>query len=313
MAGDHDQLRKIARLYYIEDKNQREIAARMGMSVASVSRSITRARELGIVRITIEDAPDDHHSLELAIEKRFGLRECVVTPSFERPGNTHRAYAGALATVLPRLLPRDALVGVSWGETLKALGEELSGVESLQADVIPVIGAMGTIETGIYPNSIARTFAEKLGGRAWLVNAPAVLDSAETARRLMDDSTFDPVRERWQRLDCAILGASAVDEKTSVFRGGIFTRDELKALRDAGVTAATNFLFLDRDGSVCPNPLGERIVCLPRAAMERIPAVVIVAGGAEKIAAITATLRSGLAHVLITDEETARVLERGAA
>lgn len=310
MSRERSQLQKIARLYYVEDLNQRQIADKLNISMASVSRGLARAKELGIVRITIADAPDSFHDLEVAVERRFGIKECVVTPASERPDNTYRAFAAALADMLPRIVSRNALIGVSWGETLKALGDELQGVASLRCDVVPVIGAMGTIETGVYPNSIARTFAEHLGGRAYLVNAPAVLDSEETAERLVQDSTFDQVRELWQRIDLAILGASSLEEDTSVYRGGIFSSQELAVLREAGAVAATNFLFLAADGTVKGHPLSGRIVCLSQELMRRVPNVIVAAGGPGKAPAIAATLQSGLAHILITDADTAEELVR---
>jgi DNA-binding transcriptional regulator LsrR (DeoR family) len=308
MSRERSQLQKIARLYYVEELNQRQIADRLSISMASVSRGLSRAKELGIVKISIVDAADSYTDLEVLIEGHWGIRECVVTPAFEKRENTYRAFAAALAEVFPRVLPREGLVGVSWGETLKALGDELRGVESLRAGVVPLIGAMGTVETGIFPNSIARSFAERLGGSNYLVNAPAVLDSRETADRLVQDSTFDQVRDLWQRIDVAVLGAGPVDEKTSMYRGGVFTATELEKLRATGSEAATNFLFVSAEGAVVHNPLSGRIVCLAEEQMRRIPTVIVAAGGPEKSAAIAAVLRSGLVHILITDAETAREL-----
>jgi DNA-binding transcriptional regulator LsrR (DeoR family) len=42
--------------------------------------------------------------------------------------------------------------------------------------------------------------------------------------------------------------------------------------------------------------------------LRAVPDVVAIAGGAQKAPAILATLRSGLIHQLITDEEAARLL-----
>ena len=298
-------------MYYIEDLNQRQIADKLNISMASVSRSLARAKETGIVTISISDTPDSFHELEVAIESRYGIKECVVTPAAEKIENTYRAFASAVAELLPRVMSRRGLIGVSWGETLKALGEEIQSVESLHGDVVPVIGAMGTIETGIYPNSIARAFADRTGGDAYLINAPAVLDSEETTERLIRDSAFEQVRSSWRRLDLAILGASTLEEETSVHRGGIFSAGELESLRAAGAVAATNFLFLSAEGAVIDHPLSRRIVCLPESLMRRVPNVIVAAGGPGKASAIVATLKSGLAHILVTDATTAAEVVEG--
>jgi DNA-binding transcriptional regulator LsrR (DeoR family) len=56
----------------------------MNVSVASVSRALTKARELGIVRISIQSDPDDFAQLEIELEQAFGLRECLLVPSSEQ-------------------------------------------------------------------------------------------------------------------------------------------------------------------------------------------------------------------------------------
>lgn len=305
MLNEHRYLRKIAHLYYVEDLNLRQIADKLNTSIAGVSRALSRAKESGVVRISIDSDPDSYHELEAEMERRFGLNECRVTASAERPEAQYREFAQVLSELLPRLLPRGGLLGTSWGETLKAMSEHLMGTESVRADVVPIIGAMGTIETGIFPNSIARSFADRLGGKAYLVNTPAVLDTAETAARLMADSTFGAVRELWNRLDAVILGASALDESTSVFRGGIFNRDDLEAMRAAGGVAAANFLVMDDDGRIVQHPPADRIVCIPPDTLRRVRRVIVAAGGPHKAEALSAVLRSELVHVCITDVQTA--------
>ena len=46
-------LSKIAYLYYIENLNQSQIAAKLGIYRTSISRMLTEARNAGIVKIAI--------------------------------------------------------------------------------------------------------------------------------------------------------------------------------------------------------------------------------------------------------------------
>ena len=51
-----DELRlmtKVARMYYEENMRQSDIAKQLGLSQATISRLFNRAREEGIVRITV--------------------------------------------------------------------------------------------------------------------------------------------------------------------------------------------------------------------------------------------------------------------
>jgi len=303
------QLVKISRLYHLEDVGQRQIAQRLNVSTASVSRALARAKELGIVRITISESPPASHAeLEIAMEQRFGLRECLLVGRFDTLEQTYGALAGKVGSLLSRILKPGSTLGLSWGETLKAVGENLPLLPTVRADVVPIIGAMGKIETGVYPNSIARTFAEKLGGNAYLVNTPAVVDNARTRSSIMADSNFDQVRRLWRRLTAVILGVSGLGTDTSAYRGGIFHRSDLTVMRSRGGVCATNFIILDAEGRPISTPLSERIVCLSVPEMEDLRNVVIVAAGENKIEPLRAVLKSRLAHVLVTDVSCALAL-----
>ncbi len=302
------QLAKIARLYYLEGLPQRDIAKRFNISIASISRALTRARELGIVSIEIKSDDEGFQAQESAIEMHYGLDECVLTRSHESLENSYVAMAEALSDLLPRLLPRSGVLGVSWGETLRAVARQLKPATNLVADAIPIIGAMGTVETGIYPNNLAGVFADKLGGRAYLLNAPAVYDSPDLARQMMESSTFDSVRETWNRVDVALVGTSGINEDTSMARQGIVAEAELAALAEAGAASAVNFSFFDDMGKPIDHEIGRRILNMPLETLKRVPHVVLVAGGFVKISAIRSALRSGVISVLVTDIETARAL-----
>lgn len=299
---------KIARLYYLEGFSQSVIAKKLSISVATVSRALTRAKESGIVKITLADNDDHYDELETRIEKRYGLKECMLTPSFEQADGSRAALVQALETMLPRILPQKGILGVSWGETLKAVAEGLRLQTPPEADVIPMVGAMGTVETGIYPNSIAKTFAERLAGRSFLVNAPAVTDSEEITRTLYTGRSFQPVRSLWENIDVALVGCSGIGRDSSMVRNGIFTIEDIDALAEAGAVSAVNFTFLNADGKPVQNHITKRILHIELPSMKPFPHVVLIASGREKVAPIRTALISGWITSLITDQETATLL-----
>ncbi len=303
------QLVKISRLYHLEDVSQRQIAERLSVSTASVSRALAQAKELGIVQVTInESIATSYAELEIEMERRFDLRECLLVGRFDKREQTYGALAGKVGTLLSRILTPGSTLGLSWGETLKAIGENLPSLPTVRADVVPIIGAMGKIETGVYPNSIARTFADKMGGSAYLVNTPAIVDNPQTRASIMADSNFEQVRKLWRRLTAVILGVSGLGADTSAYRGGIFNRNDLAVMRSRGGVCATNFIILDSEGRPVSTPLSERIVCLSVPEMRNLRNVVIVAAGDNKIVPLRAALKSRLAHVLVTDVSCALAL-----
>jgi DNA-binding transcriptional regulator LsrR (DeoR family) len=311
--GSDDERRyltKIARLYYDQQLNQREIGRRLNISVASISRALNRAKETGIVRISIDETGDTFGELEIAMEARWNLAECMVVPSASDGASELSATAMAQKTseLLSRILKSGDTVGVSWGKTLKNVGERLEPIGRSGITVIPIIGAMGTVETGIYPNSIAREFAEKVNGTAYLVNTPAVVDTEEIRRSLQRDSAFLSVRRIWDTLDTVLLSVSGLDEKTSAYESGVFSSDDLAEMRRRGGVCATNFSVLDEAGTHLDLPISRRITNVPFSDLKNVAEVVVIAGGTQKTGPLRAALKSGIVTKLITDEESARIL-----
>jgi DNA-binding transcriptional regulator LsrR (DeoR family) len=305
MMGEENFLRKIARLYYLEGLTLREIGERLSVSTATLSRSLSRARELGIVQISINEGEADYSTLEVEVAQKFGIAECLLAPSGESREAVYGNLAEPVSELLSRIVPPSGLLGVSWGQTLKTVAHRVEGRSARGIDVAPIIGAMGTIETGIYPNGIAQSFASALGGNSYLINAPAVLDSAETAEGVRKDSAFAPIEKLWERLEAVLLGASGLGPDTSLGTSGVFSAEELKSMRDAGAVCVINFLFLDREGRLVEHPIADRIINLSSEQLRSVPHVVVVAAGTDKVDAIRVALKSGLVNTLVSDVETA--------
>src|SRR2546428_11244379 len=62
-------------LYYRQGRSQKDIAAALGVSAATVSRLLKRAMDEGLVRVEL-DLPRTPE-LETALAERFGLRAAV--------------------------------------------------------------------------------------------------------------------------------------------------------------------------------------------------------------------------------------------
>src|SRR5215210_5179137 len=76
-----EQLRlmtKVARLYHEHDVLQPEIARRLHISQARVSRLLKQAQQEGIVRTTVVVPDGVRTGLEEALEEAYGLREAVI-------------------------------------------------------------------------------------------------------------------------------------------------------------------------------------------------------------------------------------------
>jgi deoxyribonucleoside regulator len=300
------ELARVARLYYVQGMPQREIAARLGTSIATVSRAVARARAAGVVTFQINaDREESVHELEAQIEDRFGLNECrIADPQLPLA----QGLAVELETALGRLATPGVLVGVSWGNTLKGISELLGQISSNGAEVVPLLGAMGHQDTGVFPNEIARNFARSLGGVNTLVNIPALVDNEEVRAALISDSSFAPIQHLWKRLGIAIFSVSPISEQSSMFTTGLFTARQLEELRATGAVAALNFNFLDELGNPVEADLGRRLVCAPTSVIDNAAHRVMAACGDEKVPALLAALAGNHATILLTDQSTGAAL-----
>ena len=160
---------EVARLYYVRDLTQQQIAERLGVSRFKVLRLLEQARSRR--RRPVRD-------------RRAGTRprRPLAPSSRSVSGSTRRWSSRAEVArrgraLLPRLLrPRDVL-GVAWGETLASLVKHLPRSPrpgARRADLRRDRGA----GAGHRPDGGGARFAAWSGGRFHPLQAPAVADAA---------------------------------------------------------------------------------------------------------------------------------------
>jgi len=76
---------KVATLYYQQGLRQAEVAERLDLSQASVSRLLKRGESEGIVRITVAAPMGVYPQLEDALKERYGLKEVIVVDGSDDP------------------------------------------------------------------------------------------------------------------------------------------------------------------------------------------------------------------------------------
>jgi len=307
---DRDMMRLVAELYYVRDLRQPVIAELTGFSISKVSRLLTQARETGVVRIWVEPGSEERPALAQDIGSRFGV-EVVITPGREPdPAAAARLCGVAAADELVRRLPESGTIGVAAGYTVAALASALPELERPGLTLVPVVGGWDAEYPFLDGNQLTRRMADRLGGRALFLHAPAVLDTPAMREALMRDSAISATIGLWRSLDLAVLGVGGGPEshpgyRTVVERLGEAARDELASMAVVGDLGGH---FLRADGRFLEDPWDSRVVAIPVSDLRRTPVVIAVAAGLPKAAAILGALRTGLLHVLVTDRPTAEAI-----
>ncbi len=292
-----------ARLYYLEDATQAQIAEELGTSRPTVSRLLTEARRLGVVRIEVVD-PDTASAGDLParLADRLGLRRVHLTapgPDDRLDERLARAVGPALAQA--GLAPGDVLL-VSSGRSVHAAAQQ--ALPALPGVLIaPTVGGQDEPEAWYQTNELTRQVAERVGGRPFFLYAPA-FPGRELRERLLEDESTRAVLELWQRARCALLGVGAPPHARLTLPGPL-RRDDPSLRRAVGDICAR---FYDEAGEPLQFPGADRLLATSLEQLRRTPVTIAVAGGVPKVPSILAGARAGWFNELVTDPTTATAL-----
>jgi len=312
MREDRAVMAKAAELYYLRGRTQQQIAVRLGVSRPTVSRLLSRARALGIVRIELDTPEGTHHDLGRDLEDLYGLREAiVVTGRSESPVATRRVLGQAAAAYLTRTLKGKERIGISWGTTLAAVIGALRP-RRLRPTVVPLVGGLGRVASEIHANDLARRLADLQGGAVHLLHAPAIVARRAVRDALLSDPDIAGILAQARSVQLALVGIGALVPSSTLVQSRYFSAEDLSALKGRGAVGDICTRSFGRDGEPVDPALDARILAVDLADIRRIPTVIAVAGGLEKADAIAGALRGRLVDVLVTDHLAARAILRAA-
>jgi DNA-binding transcriptional regulator LsrR (DeoR family) len=298
----------VLNLYYVEELTQSEIAHRLGLSTAKVNRLLQHGREQGYVNITIRTPFQQLFDLEARLEAVFGIQDAIVIPAVSESGSSPLNDLGAMAAdfLLAHLRDGDVLA-ITPGTTIQAVAQALEATRPYQVEVVPILGAVqGQIESDM--NYLATNLAERLGGKAYQLHAPAFVDSREHCELLSSMGPVKEILEIARRASIALLGVGTVDAEASRFvQFTALSADDLKQIADGcgGVGEIAAHVY-NLEGQPCGQEYAERVIGLTLPEIRNIPFRIGVAATAAKALPIYGALRGGYLHALITDEAAAR-------
>lgn len=313
-AGTDGRLRlatKVARMYHEGAMTQAEIAQRLHVSQSRISRLLTYATRVGVVRTTVLPPQGVYPELEDALQQAYGLGEAVVVDVGGDVAEVTPALGAAAGAYLEATLTGGDTVGISsWSASLLAAVESMRPFREPVVDtVVQIVGGVGDPGVQVQATRLVGSFAALTGARPVFMPTPGLLGSAEARAALFADTTVTGVVDLWPRVTLALVGIGALDPSPLLARSGnAMSAADRRRLLDAGAVGDICLRFFDAAGRPVPADLDARVMGVDAAALRAIPRRLAVAGGHEKRAAIRAALRGGWLTVLVTDVETATSL-----
>ena len=310
--ADEDEVRMLAeitRLYYEEEWTQQRIAKKFNMSRSLVSKLLSKARKIGIVEIIIHDEEfHPYRKLEEELKKRFQIKEavCVSVENSEIPVKT---VGAAAAKYLARKLSSVKYVAMTAGNTTRQIAENFSSsVPFDHVTFVPMSGGLGEERWEIQANVVCERMAKNSVGNSLQLHAPIVLDSHEAKEILLKQHFIKSVMEKARNADLAIVGLGSSPqyfELTESYLHGI-NREKNDISRQ--LIGDISYNYFDRDGKLIDCKWNRQLMSLNIDEIKRIPEVIAVTEGTEKVTSIYSALKHKIVDGLITDVQTGREL-----
>jgi DNA-binding transcriptional regulator LsrR (DeoR family) len=305
-------LYRLLTMYYMEGANQADIARVMGLSTAKVNRLLKQAKDQGMVEISIRMPSQHLFDLEAQLKTLSSLQEALIVPRMSDNADTILQTVGrAAADYLLQVLNDGDTICVSGGKTMNAIVQQLETTRRYDVRVVPATGArQGHYYTDV--NNLAAQLAQKLGGTAYQMHAPVLVDSPSERDALLALRQINDVLDIARSAQIALFSVGSVIPKVSSYfdlmTQTVAAADWEDLLLQSGASGEVLAYLYDRDGRLCLPDFNNRVIGLSLDELRAIPTTIAVAATPEKALPIYGALRGNTIQRLVTDESTARAV-----
>ena len=299
---------RAAWLHYAGGLTQAAVAKRLGVTGVKAHRLIARAVAEGVVKVSIDGEIVECAMLEDRLCALYGLAFCEVAPDLGEEGMPLRALGLAGASFLRREIERGehGTIGLGHGRTLAAAVQELPRFDANGTCFVSLLGGL-TRHYSANRHDVMHRLAERTGAQAYVLPVPFFANSESDRAVLLNQPGVRDIFDLANGAHLKFVGMGTVDPGAQLVASGMIEPREIDEIRAAGGVGEMMGHFFDAGGRVLETTLSARTLSasLDEPGESR---VVVIAGGADKVQAIRAALRSGRLRGLITDEATARAL-----
>lgn len=310
MAKDDRLIARVASLYYIDGLTQVEIADHFSLSRQMVGRILKSARESGIVEIRLRRSPWLFLELEEQLEKAFDLQEAIVVPCASSCEEEVRktSLAQGASEYLARHVHDDSILGVSWGTTMARVAELLPPMPRQRVRLVQLNGGLAQGARSINAGALVHHMSAVFGAESYLLNAPAIVDSAKIRRAILSDSTVARTLDLANRADICVFSIGALSAVSVLVQAGYISPVDVDRLQRLGGVGDICSRYLNVRGDIVDPELNARTIGIELDALRSCKHSLAIAGGREKVEPIRGVLAGRYCNALVTDEVTARLL-----
>lgn len=332
LLGDERFLRKVAYSYYENGNSQEAIADAENCSRQTVGKAIQKAKERGIVRISI--VPDMRtgyiRNLSREVRVQLDLEDLVLVPGYSMNSVMSNQTIDEVivdltttaAEYLDQMITDSDILAVSGGTTfMRNLVRYLKPTKVLPH--LQVVATIGFVEAHAAfgdANVIAFDIAQAYGATHLWFPCPAFAQTPEQLRTVRQLPIVKETYEMMTRASIVVMGLWTPNSNDKMIMRGILTPEQVEKITSYKPAVDINHWVFDEQGR-CINELmqpqpyllsGMEIPRLKdRIKNDNLKVILIAGGSPSYVPAIRAALNAELANILITDHVTAQLLLTG--
>ncbi|NMB89048.1 MAG: helix-turn-helix domain-containing protein [Chloroflexi bacterium] len=301
-------------MHYEQNLDQEDIANRLGVSRATISRALKEARERGYIRTIVVPPPERAGFLESALRERFRLSFVAITPSRTDINEAIQLVAQVAAAYLDRNVPGRGILGVAGGRTVLSIAKQLRPGVREDLKIIPLMGGW-VGQNAISASEVAREMAIRWNAQAKSLFAPAFVKDEIARQALLREASISHALEEGKRADIACIGIAAVSLQTRgtgeyVSGSGRIEEEDVRQLLVEGAAGETCAQFFNEKGVPIESWNQAKTIAVPLENLCAMKDVLAVGAEPEKALAFLGALKMGIIKSLIISEDLAAELDR---
>jgi DNA-binding transcriptional regulator LsrR (DeoR family) len=195
------------------------------------------------------------------------------------------------------------VVALSSGAALQAVVNAVAAGQLREVEVVPLVGGLSTTASLATAQELVRELAARLGGSYRYLHAPALLQSAAAAAALRAEPAIREAFDHALSADIAMVGIGAVGvwPSAQILDGLALSAAQRAKFFAANPAGDTCCRFFDVAGNQIQGEVYDRVLAVDLADLRRIPTVIGVATGLNKVFGVLGALRTRAVDGLVAD------------
>lgn len=308
MIDDKDLLSiEVARMYYEFDKTQQEIAETFSVSRPTVSKLLKYAKEKKYIQIIIESPVDALNALEENLKEKYNLKDVKIAYSNriqDSDIDVRYLLGKKTAAYLEEIVQNDDRIGISWGETLYHVSQELQSKPVKGVEIVQLKGGMNLVESGTHDQEIMTQFVKKYNAKGQYIPLPVIFETETAKDIMMNEKQTQMIIDKISNVNIALYTIGTVTKESLLYRMNYIADDEFAYLEAHAICDICS-RFIDEDGNASLEDLDVRTFGISLEQLSKVETSILVAGGDSKLKGIHTALVKNIPNVLITNSMTA--------